>query len=78
VPGPGQGGPALVANVYLDGTYSEAYPDVSQDEAGLWRLVRQFSTPQTRITNPGGSYLVASRARARAPISSPKSRSAMS
>jgi xylulose-5-phosphate/fructose-6-phosphate phosphoketolase len=45
VAGPGHGGPALVANVYLDGTYSEIYPDVSQDEAGLRRLVRQFSTP---------------------------------
>ena len=45
VAGPGHGGPALVANVYLEGTYSEIYPHVSQDEAGLLRLVRQFSTP---------------------------------
>jgi xylulose-5-phosphate/fructose-6-phosphate phosphoketolase len=45
VAGPGHGGPALVANVYLEGTYSEVYPDVSADEAGLRRLVRQFSTP---------------------------------
>jgi xylulose-5-phosphate/fructose-6-phosphate phosphoketolase len=45
VTGPGHGGPALVANVYLEGTYSEIYPEVSQDEAGLLRLVRQFSTP---------------------------------
>jgi len=45
ITGPGHGGPALVANVYLEGTYSEVYPDVSQDEAGLRRLVRQFSTP---------------------------------
>jgi xylulose-5-phosphate/fructose-6-phosphate phosphoketolase len=45
VAGPGHGGPALVANVYLEGTYSEVYPEVSQDEAGLVRLVRQFSTP---------------------------------
>ncbi|MDQ6614422.1 MAG: phosphoketolase family protein [Actinomycetota bacterium] len=43
--GPGHGGPAVVANVYLEGTYSEIYPDVSTDEAGLRRLVRQFSTP---------------------------------
>jgi xylulose-5-phosphate/fructose-6-phosphate phosphoketolase len=45
VTGPGHGGPALVANVYLEGTYSEVYPEVSQDEPGLLRLVRQFSTP---------------------------------
>jgi xylulose-5-phosphate/fructose-6-phosphate phosphoketolase len=45
ITGPGHGGPALVANVYLEGTYSEIYPHVSQDEAGLARLVRQFSTP---------------------------------
>ncbi|HEY8514879.1 MAG TPA: phosphoketolase family protein [Candidatus Binatia bacterium] len=43
--GPGHGGPAIVANVYLEGTYSEIYPEVSQDEAGLQRLFRQFSTP---------------------------------
>jgi xylulose-5-phosphate/fructose-6-phosphate phosphoketolase len=43
--GPGHGGPALVANVYLEGTYSEIYPDVTQDVAGLRRLFRQFSTP---------------------------------
>jgi XFP N-terminal domain len=45
ITGPGHGGPALVANVYLEGTYSEVYPDVSHDEAGVLRLVRQFSTP---------------------------------
>ncbi len=45
VAGPGHGGPAIVANVYLEGTYSEIYPEVSSDEAGLQRLVRQFSTP---------------------------------
>jgi len=45
VTGPGHGGPALVANVYLEGTYSEIYPAVSPDEAGLLGLVRQFSTP---------------------------------
>src|SRR5580693_10580833 len=41
VAGPGHGGPAVVANVYLEGTYSEIYPAVSLDEAGLLRLVRQ-------------------------------------
>lgn len=45
VVGPGHGGPAVVANVYLEGTYPEIYPQVSADEAGLLRLVRQFSTP---------------------------------
>jgi len=45
VAGPGHGGPALVANVYLEGTYSEVYPEVSAGERGLRRLVRQFSTP---------------------------------
>ena len=43
--GPGHGGPALLANVYLEGTYSEIYPEVTQDAAGLRRLFRQFSTP---------------------------------
>src|SRR6478735_7526733 len=43
--GPGHGGPALVANCYLEGTYSEVYPRVSPDLDGLLRLVRQFSTP---------------------------------
>ena len=45
IAGPGHGGPALVANTYLEGTYSEVYPDVSQDEAGLQRLFKQFSFP---------------------------------
>ena len=43
--GPGHGGPAIVANVYLEGTYSEVYPQVSQDVDGMRRLFRQFSTP---------------------------------
>jgi xylulose-5-phosphate/fructose-6-phosphate phosphoketolase len=43
--GPGHGGPALVANVYLEGTYSETYPEVTPDIAGMRRLFRQFSTP---------------------------------
>jgi xylulose-5-phosphate/fructose-6-phosphate phosphoketolase len=45
VTGPGHGGPALVANCYLEGTYSEVYPRVGPDLDGLLRLVRQFSTP---------------------------------
>ena len=45
VAGPGHGGPALLANTYLEGTYSEIYPDISQDEAGLKKLFTQFSFP---------------------------------
>lgn len=45
VAGPGHGGPAVIANLYLEGSYSEIYPRVSQDPAGLRRLIRQFSTP---------------------------------
>ena len=45
IAGPGHGGPALVANVYLEGTYSEVYPDITEDEDGMLRLFRQFSTP---------------------------------
>ncbi len=45
VTGPGHGGPALVANAYLEGTYSEVYPNVSQDEEGMKRLFTQFSFP---------------------------------
>src|SRR6266545_1507038 len=43
--GPGHGGPAIVANVYLEGSYSEIYPEASRDVAGLRHLFRQFSTP---------------------------------
>src|SRR2546422_10457336 len=43
--GPGHGGPAIVANVYLEGTYSEIYPEISRDAEGMHRLFRQFSTP---------------------------------
>src|SRR5438270_5849606 len=43
--GPGHGGPGIVANVYLEGTYSEVYPNVSQDEEGMKRLFIQFSFP---------------------------------
>nr|WP_279325120.1 phosphoketolase family protein [Arthrobacter glacialis] len=45
VAGPGHGGPAVIANLYLEGSYSEIYPRVSQDPKGLLRLIRQFSTP---------------------------------
>ena len=45
VSGPGHGGPALVANTYLEGSYSEVYPHISRDEDGMWRLFRQFSFP---------------------------------
>jgi len=45
VSGPGHGGPAVVGNTYLEGTYSEIYPDISQDEAGLCKLFKQFSFP---------------------------------
>ena len=59
--GPGHGGPAIVANVYLEGTYSETYPEVSQDENGLRRLFRQFSTPggipsHVSVTTPGSIH----------------------
>jgi xylulose-5-phosphate/fructose-6-phosphate phosphoketolase len=45
ITGPGHGGPGLVANTYLEGTYSEVYPNISQDEAGLKKLFTQFSFP---------------------------------
>src|SRR3977135_493081 len=45
IAGPGHGGPAVVANTYLEGTYSEIYPNISQDETGLKRLFTQFSFP---------------------------------
>lgn len=43
--GPGHGGPGIVANTYLEGTYSEVYPDIAQDTEGMRRLFRQFSFP---------------------------------
>jgi xylulose-5-phosphate/fructose-6-phosphate phosphoketolase len=43
--GPGHGGPGIVANTYLEGTYSEYYSDISQDEEGMKRLFKQFSFP---------------------------------
>ncbi len=45
ITGPGHGGPGLVANTYLEGTYSEVYPDISQDAEGMQRLFKQFSFP---------------------------------
>jgi xylulose-5-phosphate/fructose-6-phosphate phosphoketolase len=45
IAGPGHGGPGIVANVYLEGTYSEVYPNIPQNEAGMKRLFRQFSFP---------------------------------
>src|SRR5687767_7797706 len=45
ISGPGHGGPALVGNVYLEGTFSEYYPTVTQDEAGLKKLFQMFSFP---------------------------------
>ncbi len=43
--GPGHGGPGMVANTYLEGTYSELYPHIPQDELGMRRLMKQFSFP---------------------------------
>jgi xylulose-5-phosphate/fructose-6-phosphate phosphoketolase len=45
IAGPGHGGPAIVGNVYLEGTWSEVYPNVTHDEAGLQKLFKQFSFP---------------------------------
>ncbi|NJL09225.1 MAG: phosphoketolase family protein [Calothrix sp. SM1_7_51] len=45
IAGPGHGGPALVANTYLEGSYSKYYPNISQDEEGMKRLFKQFSFP---------------------------------
>jgi len=43
--GPGHGGPGMVANTYLEGTYSEIYPNISRDADGIYKLFRQFSCP---------------------------------
>lgn len=45
IAGPGHGGPGVVANTYLEGTYSEVYPNISQDEPGIQKLFKQFSFP---------------------------------
>jgi xylulose-5-phosphate/fructose-6-phosphate phosphoketolase len=59
--GPGHGGPALVANVYLEGTYTEIYSEITRDVEGLRRLFRQFSTPggipsHVSVTTPGSIH----------------------
>jgi len=59
--GPGHGGPALVAAGYLEGTYSEVYPNITQDEAGIKKLFRQFSAPggipsHVSVTTPGSIH----------------------
>jgi len=59
--GPGHGGPALVAAGYLEGTYSEIYPQVTPDEPGMQRLFRQFSAPggipsHVSVTTPGSIH----------------------
>ncbi|MGN6523206.1 MAG: phosphoketolase family protein [Actinomycetes bacterium] len=59
--GPGHGGPALVAASWLEGTYSQIYPRVSQDETGMHRLFRQFSSPggipsHVSVTTPGSIH----------------------
>nr|BFE73558.1 hypothetical protein GCM10020092_068590 [Actinoplanes digitatis] len=59
--GPGHGGPALVAAGYLEGAYTEIYPKISQDEAGMLRLFRQFSSPggipsHVSVTTPGSIH----------------------
>ncbi|MCO8269764.1 phosphoketolase family protein [Actinoplanes sp. TRM 88003] len=59
--GPGHGGPALVAAGYLEGTYSEVYPEVTRDEEGLRKLFRQFSSPggipsHVSVTTPGSIH----------------------
>ncbi len=59
--GPGHGGPAIVANVYLEGTYSQIYSEITQDLGGMRRLFRQFSTPggipsHVSVTTPGSIH----------------------
>jgi xylulose-5-phosphate/fructose-6-phosphate phosphoketolase len=59
--GPGHGGPAILANVYVEGTYTEIYPEVTQDEHGMRRLFRQFSSPggvpsHVSVTTPGSIH----------------------
>src|SRR5881397_1778320 len=61
VSGPGHGGPAIVANTYLEGSYSEIYPNVLQDMEGMKRLFRQFSWPggipsHTAAETPGSIH----------------------
>jgi xylulose-5-phosphate/fructose-6-phosphate phosphoketolase len=61
VTGPGHGGPGILANVYLEGTYSEVYPDITQDEQGMQKLFKQFSFPggvpsHTAAETPGSIH----------------------
>ncbi|GBQ79751.1 phosphoketolase [Gluconacetobacter johannae DSM 13595] len=61
IAGPGHGAPGIVASTYLEGTYSEYFPAVSQDEAGLGRLLKQFSFPggipsHAAATTPGSIH----------------------
>src|SRR5262252_5956747 len=74
--GPGHGAPALISNVYLEGTYSEIYSDISEDTDGLQRLFKQFSFPggpsspasRTRSWSSCSAVMVTSRISWRAPI----------
>ena len=52
ITGPGHGGPGLVANTWLEGTYSEMYPHIPQDAGGMQRLFRQFSFPAVSRAMP--------------------------
>src|ERR1019366_8713101 len=59
--GPGHGGPAILANVYLEGTYSEIYPHIPENTEGMQRLFLQFSTPgrvpsHVRVPTPGSIH----------------------
>jgi xylulose-5-phosphate/fructose-6-phosphate phosphoketolase len=59
--GPGHGAPGVLANAYLEGGYTEIYPEVTQDEAGMLRLFRQFSTPggipsHVSVSTPGSIH----------------------
>ena len=54
IAGPGHGGPGLVANTYLEGTYSEVYPNIPQNASGMQRLFKQFSFPG-RYSQPRGA-----------------------
>src|SRR5438270_3829520 len=53
IAGPGHGGPGMVANTDLEGSYSESYPKIPQDEECIQRLFKQFSFPEIIPSNPG-------------------------
>jgi xylulose-5-phosphate/fructose-6-phosphate phosphoketolase len=65
VSGPGHGGPAVVGNTYLEGTYSEVYPNISRDEPGLRKLFLQFSFRSGRYSTIRTSWSPASSGMAR-------------